>query len=100
MYNANVRLLTTEQTQTFDEEYVCDTLFQQVKPYYNIYSRQNRFDVLDVGGGNGTYADRLLRNFQRAHVTVLEPDEYLLSRNRKHLRKNIVQGTFQKRRAL
>lgn len=26
---------------------------------------------------------------------MLEPDEYLLSRNRKHLRKNIVQGTFQ-----
>ena len=95
MYNTDVRLLKTEQAQAFDEEYVCDTLFQQIKPYYNIYSKQNRFDVLDVGGGNGVYADRLLRTFQRSHVTVLEPDAYLLSRNRSHQRKQIVQGTFQ-----
>ena len=95
MHATNVKLLSEQQTQAFDEEYVCDSLFAQIKPYYNIINKQQRFDVLDVGGGNGAYADRLLRTYSKAHLTVLEPDQYLLSKNSKHPRKQVVQGTFQ-----
>lgn len=95
MSATTVKLLSENQTQTFDEEYVCDTLFEQIRPYYNIINKHQRFDVLDVGGGNGMYADRLLRTYNKAHLTVLEPDKYLLEKNSTHHRKQVVQGTFQ-----
>jgi SAM-dependent methyltransferase len=51
------------------------------------------FTFLDVGGGNGLWADRLLEAFPAAHAVVLEPSDLLLQRNVAHRRKRLVRGT-------
>lgn len=49
--------------------------------------------VLDVGGGNGLFADLLLAHLPQARVTVLDNSDYLLSHNRPDPRKTLVLGS-------
>jgi ubiquinone/menaquinone biosynthesis C-methylase UbiE len=46
------------------------------------------FSFLDVGGGNGTFADRLLETYQKAQGTVIDNVKYLLHQNFYHKRKS------------
>lgn len=93
-----IRLLSGQQTEYFDEEYVNDHLFKQIKPYLDKYQFNQRFSILDIGGGNGVYADRLIRTYSNATVTLVEPDRFLLNKNQFHPRKRIVAKTFQESR--
>lgn len=49
------------------------------------------FSFLDVGGGNGAFADRLLETFPKAHGTVIDNARYLLNKNSHHERKILVE---------
>ena len=91
----NVRLLSEQQTQAFDVEYIDDGMFNLVKCALDKFVPTNDFSFVDVGGGNGLYADRILSNFPSSKVTIVEPDECLLRKNRRNDRKQLMQSTYQ-----
>jgi len=92
----SVKLLETSQTQTFDTEYIDDNLFKYVtKAIHQFLPEHKHLKMVDVGGGNGLYCDRLLRHFNDMDVTLVEPDAYLLNKNRPHPQKHLIADTFQ-----
>lgn len=94
--NAEVRTLDDGQTRQFDVEYISEDLFRRVRLQLETYlGSQQTFHLMDIGGGNGLFSDRVLNTFPQARVTLLEPDAYLLGRNRPQERKYLLQGTFQ-----
>lgn len=84
--------LDSEQTKAFDVEYVDQALFDRTLAQVDTGEVT---EVLDVGGGNGLYADKLVEYFPGARVTNLEPDAYLAGRNQAHPRKRVVVNDFQ-----
>lgn len=92
---SNIRLLDANQTQTFDVEYVNSDMFKLVRAALIDFMPINDFSFVDVGGGNGHYADQLLSAFPSSSVTVVEPDEYLLSKNKENARKHLIAGIYQ-----
>lgn len=56
--------------------------------------------ILDVGGGAGTFADRLLAHYPGAIVTNLDYSERLLAANRPNARKRLVCASVSEARAL
>lgn len=86
-----VRKLTDQQVQTFaDNDYVTDELFAGICAAIVRDFPEGRFSFLDVGGGRGLFADRLLARFPNAEATVLDNSDLLLSLNTAHSRKRLV----------
>lgn len=57
-------------------------------------------EILDVGGGAGTFADRLLAKYPRANVTNLDYSERLLAANSPNPRKRLVCASVSDAKAL
>jgi hypothetical protein len=88
------RVLSDAQVETFDEDYVePGARWEVVRDRIRDAFRDGPFTFLDVGGGNGRFADRLLAEFPAARGTVLEPADLLLARNLPHTRKTLLRGT-------
>ncbi|WP_023603269.1 methyltransferase [Aliivibrio logei] len=93
---ATIKLLSTEQTKAFDTEYVDAKMFTLVQQALESYSIINKpFTLMDVGGGNGKYADKFLSCYPNAHVTVLDSEYSLLEKNTSNQRKNLIHAPFQ-----
>ncbi|GMM90911.1 class I SAM-dependent methyltransferase [Vibrio fortis] len=91
-----VRKLTPEQTVSFDIEYIDDAMFATLVKHLNmLYPTHYPFHLLDVGGGNGMYADKILSHYPNASVTLVEPEQSLIEKNQPHPRKQLVCSTFQ-----
>jgi SAM-dependent methyltransferase len=99
-----VRTLDTDQIQTFDAEYVDADRWASIKAQIDKDFPDGEFSFLDIGGGNGSFADRVLANYPKSRGTVLDNSELLLSKNRPNERKTVllksaenlheVQGSF------
>src|SRR5689334_6317063 len=87
------RLLSDDQLAAFDWEHVSASQWRHFTACVDRDFPTGEFSVLDVGGGNGLFADRILTNFPRARVTVLDTSEMLLSRNRPLPNKEIKCGS-------
>lgn len=85
-----MKKLSDEQVVPFDTEYVNDDRFDAVKSCVKNDFPHGQFALLDLGGGNGLFADRIIREFPKSRVTVLDNSELLLSRNRAHPQKKIL----------
>jgi ubiquinone/menaquinone biosynthesis C-methylase UbiE len=85
-----VRVLDDSQVEAFDKEYLYDKRWQIVKACLDRDFPDGDFRLLDVGGGNGLFADKVLREYPNAQVTVLDNSKMLLDRNRPHERKNTM----------
>ncbi len=88
-----IHQLDNEQLETFDTEYVNEPRWQMVKAQIEQSFPSGEFSFLDVGGGNGRFADRLLAAYPRAVATVLDNSELLLERNRHHDRKTLINAS-------
>jgi SAM-dependent methyltransferase len=89
-----VRKLADTQVQTFaDNDYVTPELFEGICAAIAGDFPDGRFAFLDVGGGRGFFADRLLQRFPNAHGTVLDNSEILLSMNACDPRKALLLGS-------
>jgi len=88
-----VRQLAEPQLQTFDHDYVSDRAFATIVEAIRHDFPNGNFSFLDVGGGRGFFADRLLEEFPSATCTVLDNAELLLSQNTTHPRKTLVLGS-------
>ena len=78
-----VRRLDDSQLASFDEEYVGDKEWKIVHTCIDRHFSNRPFSFLDVGGGNGLFADRLLENYPKSRGTVLDNAEFLLSKNKR-----------------
>jgi len=84
--------LSNEQLKEFDKEYVNDSLWAPIKRCMDRDFPDGDFSFLDVGGGNGVFADRVLAAYPKATGVVLDNSQLLLSRNRQTPRKQAIIG--------
>jgi 2-polyprenyl-3-methyl-5-hydroxy-6-metoxy-1,4-benzoquinol methylase len=85
-----LRRLNDAQVEAFDTEYVDDARWLSVRQRLDRDFAGEAFTFLDVGGGNGKFADRLLAEYPASKGTVLDNSEVLLARNRQSDRKTIL----------
>ncbi|MGA1875208.1 MAG: class I SAM-dependent methyltransferase [bacterium] len=85
-----IKKLTAKQTATFDAEYVNATRWRIVRDFIDHDFPKGNFCFLDIGGGNGIFTDRVLREYPGCEGTILDNSLYLLERNKKHERKRII----------
>lgn len=98
------RKLQEDQTEDFNVEYVCEQEWKLIEPAFDSRFADRAFSFLDVGGGNGNFADRLLQRYPAATGTVVDCARGLLAQNASHPRKKLILGsaehltrTFQKK---
>jgi len=87
------RLLSDEQLMNFDGDFVDRFKWRRVRDCISRDFPSGDFSVLDVGGGNGLFADKILAEYPMSRVTVLDLSQMLLAKNRPHPRKNVVLGS-------
>jgi SAM-dependent methyltransferase len=84
--------LTDEQLAAFDTEYVDDRRWPSISNAISLDFPTGRFSFLDLGGGNGVFADRVLNHYPEATGTVLDASTMLLRKNTEHARKRVMHG--------
>jgi len=83
------RTLSNEQLEAFDSPYE--------EGYFRAFERcverdfGDSFSLLDIGGGNGGFADRVLARWPRAMVSVADNSAMMLAKNRPDPRKRLVE---------
>jgi len=82
-----MKKLAENQVKAFDIEFVDENRWKRIKALIDLDFRNRPFHLLDVGGGNGLFADRILATYPNAQVTVLDTSEALLGKNALHPRK-------------
>jgi hypothetical protein len=89
-----VRRLDDEQLEAFDTEYIRPHQWPHlIGPLERFFGRDGHFTLLDIGGGNGFFVDRVLAEFPNANATLFDNAQTLLDRNRPHPRKHLVLGS-------
>lgn len=88
-----LRKLSDEQVEAFDREYVDADRLARVRSHIDADFPDGRFSFLDVGGGNGRFADQLLATYPQSRGTVLDNSETLLARNQQDPRKALRLGS-------
>lgn len=84
-----MKTLDAAQLEAFDTEYVTEPRWLLFKSHLDRHFPEGDFSFLDVGGGNGVFADRLLAGYPAARGTVLDSAPSLLARNTPHERKTL-----------
>jgi hypothetical protein len=87
--------LADDQLASFDTEYVDDKLWEPIRRCIDRDYPDGRFTFLDVGGGVGVFADRVLSAYPEATGVVLDNSSLLLDRNQPHPRKTIVLASIE-----
>ncbi len=86
-----MKQLSDEQLAAFDTEYVTDALWEILTRHIDRAHPDGRFSFLDIGGGNGVFADRLLAAYPSASGAVLDNSRLLLDRNKPNPRKALIE---------
>lgn len=94
MKNTDTKILSDEQLDHFNTDLMLDS-------YWKVFlgELEKRIDtskpflVLDIGGGNGNFADVMIEKYPNVTVTILDNSEYLLSLNTKNERKKLLLGS-------
>lgn len=85
-----IKQLRDDQLQAFDTEYVTDALWKILARHIDATWPDGGFRFLDIGGGNGCFADRLLAAYPQATGTVLDNSQLLLGKNTPNPRKTLL----------
>lgn len=86
-----MKQLADDQLAAFDTEYVTEPLWDMLKRRIDRAFPDGRFSFMDIGGGNGVFADRLLAAYPHATGTVLDNSRLLLDRNKPDPRKTLIE---------
>src|ERR1700693_3265100 len=81
------RIHQETQVEAFNVEYVCEREWKLIEPVFDSRFAGRAFSFVDVGGGNGNFADRLLQRYPDATGTVLDCARGLLAQNVMHSQK-------------
>jgi methyltransferase family protein len=87
------KTLSDEQLEAFDVEQVDDINWRKVRVCIDRDFPNGTFSMLDIGGGNGMFADRVLNDYPNCRVTLLDTSALLLSRNIANPRKRTIVGS-------
>ncbi|MGA7541185.1 MAG: class I SAM-dependent methyltransferase [Steroidobacteraceae bacterium] len=90
-----IRKLSDAQVEPFDMEYVEGRRWLAIRELIQRDFPDGDFTLLDVGGGNGRFADRILAEFPNSVATVLDNSESLLSRNAPNPRKTVIRESVE-----
>jgi SAM-dependent methyltransferase len=90
-----MKQLEDSQLISFDKEFVNDRRWDMVREQIDKDLPDGDFRFLDIGGGNGRFADRLLAAYPNATGTVLDNAEVLLEKNQPNERKTLVYGSVE-----
>lgn len=85
-----MKKLDDSQVESFDVEYVEGGRWDTIRARIDQDFPGGEFTFLDVGGGNGNFADRLLAQYPESIGTIIDNSEVLLARNRPNERKTII----------
>ncbi|MCX7114021.1 MAG: class I SAM-dependent methyltransferase [Proteobacteria bacterium] len=85
-----MKKLEDSQVEAFDTEYVDDVRWETIKAGIDQGFPAGKFTFLDLGGGNGRFADRVLAAYPNSKGTVLDSSEVLISRNQPSERKTVI----------
>lgn len=92
--DSSVNGLGDRQLAHFDQEYIDDVEWGILRPGLDEQLKHRAsFRFLDVGGGNGRFADRILGAYSNANGVVLDNSALLLSKNALHPRKSLRQAS-------
>lgn len=89
----NVRVLDDSQVEAFDTDYMYEGRWLKLKSFIDRDFPDGKFRILDVGGGNGNFADLVLRNYPGATAVVVDLSDLLLSKNKPDPRKSVLKGS-------
>ncbi|MFH1214203.1 MAG: class I SAM-dependent methyltransferase [Candidatus Neomarinimicrobiota bacterium] len=85
-----IEQLKDYQLNTFDTEYVDEQKWPVIKRCIDRDFPDGQFSFLDIGGGNGLFADRILTNYPQSHGTMLDNSALLINKNKPHDRKRVI----------
>ena len=85
-----LRKLQDSQLNHFDRDRFTDEMWERLSDRIAADFPDGRFRFLDVGGGNGSFADGLLSRFPASHGVLIDNAEVLIARNAPHPRKTII----------
>lgn len=93
--NNIIKKLEDFQLESFDTELVVGDRWDTVTERLDEDFPSAEFSFLDIGGGNGRFADRLLEKYTKATGTVLDNSDLLLSRNEPNERKTTIHDSVE-----
>jgi ubiquinone/menaquinone biosynthesis C-methylase UbiE len=86
-------LLSEQQNAAFNTEYHTR---EELESKFLLFGEEScPFRVLDLGGGNGKFADELLARFPKSSVTILDISPVLLAANKPSERKELIHGSIE-----
>lgn len=89
--------LSDDRLANFDTDYIENLVgWGKMEKVITTLFPDGRFSFLDVGGGNGTFADKLLARFPKAYGTVLDNAKFLLDKNSYHNRKKLIESSVER----
>jgi ubiquinone/menaquinone biosynthesis C-methylase UbiE len=87
--------LSEDQNAAFDREYHSKAELEAKFSLLEGLMGKETFSVLDLGGGNGKFADEFLARFPKSSVTILDISRLLLDRNSHSSRKELICGSVE-----
>jgi SAM-dependent methyltransferase len=87
-------LLAEDQNATFDSEYHRPADFAAKVAHLKELFPGGPKSFLDLGGGNGRFLDKMLEAFPEATGTLVDVSALLLSKNKPHPRKRLIEGSL------
>jgi hypothetical protein len=90
-----MKQLEDSQLEEFDTEYVNDDRWKIIKEQIDKDFPDGKFSFIDVGGGNGLFADKLLENYPNSTGTVMDNSQLLLNKNSTNSRKIVICDSVQ-----
>src|SRR5258706_3977835 len=90
MKSQAIKKLDDSQVESFDTEYVKEGRWDTIRAHIDKDFPGGEFTFLDVGGGSGNFADRLLAQYPKSVGTIIDNAEVLLEKNRPNERKPLI----------
>lgn len=84
--------LSSDQLKAFDAEYIDEDGMASIFGAINRHFPEGRFSFLDIGGGNGWFADELLAMYPAATGMVLDSSAFMVEKNSAMPRKSVILG--------
>jgi ubiquinone/menaquinone biosynthesis C-methylase UbiE len=88
-------VLDEAQNRAFDTEFHSREELESKFVLLQEWMNDKPFNVLDLGGGNGIFADQLLARFPASSVTILDISGVLLAKNRPSDRKELIHDSIE-----
>lgn len=91
----DIAYLDETQNQAFDYEYHSEEELNGKLAFIRVNFPNGLGEILDIGGGNGKFMDRMLDEFPEARGYLIDVSQNLLALNRPGPRKHLIHGSFE-----